>query len=950
MSSRFTNFDVSSPPSSARQLGQQGQQPPSTGLTREDESTIITGSACELEPVDTQTSLTSNPSPRALQGEATQQPAPSEPGRYPNQGNEFVNLPNEVLWRIVGKAPGDVSMVNLLRTCRQVNHDLTHEFYGANIKDDAATGYLVLAKACFDGNQRIIDRVLQMKGCSFNPLDLLNEDGNHWTAINNNSKPWSKLVAPLKSDSSDNRFRYNEMDDWLRYGDMPPLHFAVLANRRDIVQHLLSSYGRGLKINNMSLWGNTPLHCAGSKAMVDILLKTGADLQARNQFGYTPLQWFMKCQWPAEHWLTDRILPQRSITCFRRLVKAERIADPQWQSHQLLSIDHADATTHEPARTLMGLAIRRGTKFVQVLLAAGADANAVELRVQPRGLFPRHAHVFRKTDAHQPRYKRSSKCFNYIWCPTPLQMAVAHGGSEALTIIDLLIRHGAHVDTIVSGHTALMLAVDCGHIQIVKALIEKYGADPNLCSRGPEYHVDGECLHTPDVPLSHAIRTMNVDMVKTLLQLGANAQLAAPPELLATMYATAWMNPDGAATVTPALRAIIEMLTEKGVDVICNMPRTAWYRDQHGSTERARDPGMHARWNRAAAGHQTVHGLQGHQGGWRNAPISWSNDDLWDAVEQTRQTIEPAVGRMTVTVRDPSDRRGQRRFVADAIELWEQARALSVDRTWITQERMPPRDIAEALEAAGSDKAQRDWLVRRFGRKSAKHLRVFRHYPSWTLLDEAMHDANEDSVEFILDMGVDPLSGLRGAQQMQYTPLGNLIMTANILDPESEITGPWTDREWSTAYLYMKHGGPDLTAQFPKTLLAQMLCQAMARLTSDSQRQERIREFEEVANCPWSSEGERALAGLVQHDAYWSHFSKHDTACVEEVNSNLVAASQLIQMGAQKHIRVLYPPLPENELRASLSMIFGENENGKTKTRTKKGKAGRQKWFQVSLR
>lgn len=74
-----------------------------------------------------------------------------------------------------------------------------------------------------------------------------------------------------------------------------PLHLAVKANRRKIVEVLLNA---GAHINcKTGTWGKTPLHMAvneGLKDMVDLLLEYGADFRTCDNRGQTPLHCLLR--------------------------------------------------------------------------------------------------------------------------------------------------------------------------------------------------------------------------------------------------------------------------------------------------------------------------------------------------------------------------------------------------------------------------------------------------------------------------------------------------------------------------------------------------------------------------------------------------------------------------------------------------------------------------------
>ena len=74
--------------------------------------------------------------------------------------------------------------------------------------------------------------------------------------------------------------------DW---GDLTPLHLAVLHNHQDVVEYLLA---QGADVNAKTSTGITPLHEAaqnGNKEITELLLAHGANINAVDNQGWTPM-------------------------------------------------------------------------------------------------------------------------------------------------------------------------------------------------------------------------------------------------------------------------------------------------------------------------------------------------------------------------------------------------------------------------------------------------------------------------------------------------------------------------------------------------------------------------------------------------------------------------------------------------------------------------------------
>jgi ankyrin repeat protein len=73
------------------------------------------------------------------------------------------------------------------------------------------------------------------------------------------------------------------------WGDLTPLHLAVLHNHNDVAQYLLS---KGADVNARTSTGITPLHEAaqnGNKEITELLLAHAASVNAVDNQGWTPM-------------------------------------------------------------------------------------------------------------------------------------------------------------------------------------------------------------------------------------------------------------------------------------------------------------------------------------------------------------------------------------------------------------------------------------------------------------------------------------------------------------------------------------------------------------------------------------------------------------------------------------------------------------------------------------
>jgi ankyrin repeat protein len=73
------------------------------------------------------------------------------------------------------------------------------------------------------------------------------------------------------------------------WGDLTPLHLAVLHNHKDVVEYLLA---QGSDVNAKTSTGITPLHEAaqnGNEEIIELLLEHAANVNAVDKQGWTPM-------------------------------------------------------------------------------------------------------------------------------------------------------------------------------------------------------------------------------------------------------------------------------------------------------------------------------------------------------------------------------------------------------------------------------------------------------------------------------------------------------------------------------------------------------------------------------------------------------------------------------------------------------------------------------------
>jgi len=309
------------------------------------------------------------------------------------------------------------------------------------------------------------------------------------------------------------------------------LHWAVRQDDLDTVDQLLKA---GADVKAANRYGVTPLYLAcvnGNPAMIERLLKAGADANASVTEGETALM---------------------------TVAHSGRV-----DAAKVLLAHGANVNAHENWRgqtALMWAAAEKHPAMVKTLLDAGAQVND-RSAVQK----------WERQKTAEPREK---------WLPpgglTPLLFAARQGCLECARI---LLDAGAEINTAdPDGITPLLSSIINGHYDVAVLLITK-GADPNLADetgRAPLFSaVDFHTMPVSNRPSPRELdnELTSFDVVKSLLAHGANvnAQLKTQqPYRVKLDRGDDTMLTTG---TTPLLRAakagdveVMKLLLEKGAD------------------------------------------------------------------------------------------------------------------------------------------------------------------------------------------------------------------------------------------------------------------------------------------------------------------------------------------------------------------------------------------------
>jgi ankyrin repeat protein len=213
--------------------------------------------------------------------------------------------------------------------------------------------------------------------------------------------------VPPPAAAADREMLYSKAEDVIRYTDDVKGLSALIAQGVDVKRPSKNSQGRTLLVSAAT---------EGKIAMMDVLLKAGADPNTKDESGMTALR---QVAWTGKN----------QLAATKRLIAAKAdvnlVADDNWTP--LIQVMYADPGVAVPV--------------AQLLLQAGADASIVNNEGN-----------------------------------TALSLAAERGMP---VLIPALIKAGADINARGRDGTALGLAAEKGQANVVKALLEA-NADPNL--------------------------------------------------------------------------------------------------------------------------------------------------------------------------------------------------------------------------------------------------------------------------------------------------------------------------------------------------------------------------------------------------------------------------------------------------------------------------------------
>ena len=293
------------------------------------------------------------------------------------------------------------------------------------------------------------------------------------------------------------------------------------------IENVKKHIDAGANVNEKDNGGNTPIHLhlhpyhgnAPDKAIVKILLENGADINARTENGFTPLDFaiFIERRKKLNNEISDLLRSQEAKSgAETSLVVAASLGDVQ-SIEKLLK---AGADINE---TLLHLTASSGYKnATELLLARGANINATNdqgrtplfeaVRSRKKDivelLIANGADISTDTGLH-----RLAVAYAYSDWSKEEQKQEKRRRSESIEIAKLLISKGVDVNKKNHGDNALHIAVQSGHKEMAELLIEE-GVNIDESNNGSQ------------TPLHKAAFEGRDEIVNMLIQNGANVNPA----------------------------------------------------------------------------------------------------------------------------------------------------------------------------------------------------------------------------------------------------------------------------------------------------------------------------------------------------------------------------------------------------------------------------------------
>lgn len=326
---------------------------------------------------------------------------------------------------------------------------------------------------------------------------------------------------------------------------VPPDEALCRTAEQGSISRVQRALARGADVNARDRWGNTPLHLAAARghlAIVELLIVRGASIDAINgslrlavEEGHADIVRLL-----LEHGAGDNRTPGGLRNALTPLL----FGSPRAEVMELLIGHGADvnARGREGNTPLHDAASHGSTEAVRVLLEHGADPNVTNDSRQTAAMLALDSRDAEIRQFLEPGKRETLRLLIQTGAEIPSIHLAAFMGDRAK--VEAFLSNGADANEPLSdGWTPLHVAAREGHANVIEALV----------ARGAP--IDAKD-HVGDTPLLTAVRWGHLDAVKALASAGADIEARDDHGETALHVA-----------VSGGHTNVVEFLTAKGADV-----------------------------------------------------------------------------------------------------------------------------------------------------------------------------------------------------------------------------------------------------------------------------------------------------------------------------------------------------------------------------------------------